>query len=77
MATRATLKVIIVGGGLGGLWAALRAADGGCQVDLFSLFAVRRSHSCCAQGGINAVLDVKGENDSLWEHFVDTFKGGE
>jgi succinate dehydrogenase / fumarate reductase flavoprotein subunit len=77
MATRGTLKVIIIGGGLGGLWAALRAADSGCRVDLFSLFAVRRSHSCCAQGGINAVLDIKGENDSLWEHFVDTIKGGD
>jgi succinate dehydrogenase / fumarate reductase flavoprotein subunit len=77
MTTPPTLKVIIIGGGLGGLWAALRAADSGYRVDLFSLFAVRRSHSCCAQGGINAVLDVKGENDSLWEHFVDTIKGGD
>lgn len=70
-------NVIVVGGGLGGLWAALRVVEGGFPVDLFSLFPVKRSHSCCAQGGINAVLDVKGENDTVWEHIVDTIKGGD
>jgi succinate dehydrogenase / fumarate reductase, flavoprotein subunit len=70
-------KVIVVGGGLGGLWATLRVAEAGFPVDLFSLFPVKRSHSCCAQGGINAVLDVKGENDTIWEHIVDTIKGGD
>ncbi|GAG43689.1 unnamed protein product, partial [marine sediment metagenome] len=57
-------RIIVVGGGLGGLWAALRIAESGFNVDLFSLFPVKRSHSCCAQGGINAVLDIKGQNDS-------------
>ncbi|MEW8346986.1 MAG: FAD-binding protein, partial [Candidatus Thiodiazotropha taylori] len=47
-------KVIVVGGGLGGLWAALRVAEAGHQVQIFSLFEVKRSHSVCAQGGINA-----------------------
>ncbi|MHC4698032.1 MAG: succinate dehydrogenase (quinone) flavoprotein subunit [Planctomycetota bacterium] len=70
-------KIIVVGGGLGGLWATLRIAERGMTVDLFSLFPVKRSHSCCAQGGINAVLDVKGENDSIWQHIVDTIKGGD
>jgi succinate dehydrogenase / fumarate reductase, flavoprotein subunit len=70
-------NVIVVGGGLGGLWASLRVAEGGFLVDLFSLFPVKRSHSCCAQGGINACLDVKGENDTVWEHVVDTIKGGD
>ncbi len=46
-------------------------------VELFSLFPVKRSHSCCAQGGINAVLDIKGESDSVWQHIVDTIKGGD
>ena len=67
----------MVGGGLGGLWAAMRLAERGVQVYLFSLFSVKRSHSCCAQGGLNAVLDVKGEDDSVWEHVVDTIKGGD
>ena len=70
-------SVIVVGGGLGGLWATLRLAEAGIGVDLFSLFPVKRSHSCCAQGGINAVLDVKGQHDSLWQHIVDTIKGGD
>lgn len=69
--------MIVVGGGLGGLWATLRVAEQGYPVDLFSLFPVKRSHSCCAQGGINAVLDIKGEHDSVWQHIVDTIKGGD
>ena len=70
-------RVIVVGGGLGGLWATIRVAERGLPIDLFSLFPVKRSHSCCAQGGINAVLDVKGQNDSIWQHIVDTIKGGD
>jgi succinate dehydrogenase / fumarate reductase flavoprotein subunit len=70
-------RIIVVGGGLGGLWATLRVAEQGTPVDLFSLFPVKRSHSCCAQGGINAVLDIKGQSDSVWQHIVDTIKGGD
>ncbi|MGD8450588.1 MAG: succinate dehydrogenase (quinone) flavoprotein subunit [Phycisphaerae bacterium] len=70
-------RVIVVGGGLGGLWATLRIAESGYPVDVFSLFPVKRSHSCCAQGGINAVLDVKGQHDTVWQHVVDTIKGGD
>lgn len=70
-------SVIVVGGGLGGLWAALRLAEAGVSVDLFSLFPVKRSHSCCAQGGINAVLDIKGQHDSVEQHITDTIKGGD
>ncbi|MCG7918966.1 MAG: succinate dehydrogenase (quinone) flavoprotein subunit, partial [Candidatus Thiodiazotropha taylori] len=69
-------KVIVVGGGLGGLWAALRVAEAGHQVQIFSLFEVKRSHSVCAQGGINACFDSKGERDTIWQHIVDTLKGG-
>ncbi|UCG34176.1 MAG: succinate dehydrogenase (quinone) flavoprotein subunit [Phycisphaerales bacterium] len=70
-------KIIVIGGGLGGLWASMRIAERGIPVDLFCLFTVKRSHSCCAQGGINAVLDVKGQEDSVWQHVVDTIKGGD
>lgn len=70
-------RVIVIGGGLGGLWATIRLCEAGIPVDLFSLFPVKRSHSCCAQGGINAVLDVKGQSDSIWQHIVDTIKGGD
>jgi succinate dehydrogenase / fumarate reductase flavoprotein subunit len=67
---------IVIGGGLGGLWAALRLVEAGVSVDLFALFEVKRSHSACAQGGINAVLDTKGQGDSIRQHIVDTIKGG-
>lgn len=69
-------RVIVVGGGLGGLWATLRIAEAGTAVDLFSLFEVKRSHSVCAQGGINAAFDTKGQRDNVWQHIVDTIKGG-
>jgi len=67
----------VVGGGLAGLMAALRIAEAGQQVLLFSLFEVKRSHSQCAQGGINASLNTKGENDSIEEHIYDTIYGGD
>ncbi len=69
--------VIVVGGGLAGLMATLHLAEAGISVDLFSLVPVRRSHSACAQGGINAAVDTKGEGDSPWIHFVETIYGGD
>ena len=38
---------------------------------------VKRSHSVCAQGGINAAKNLKGEGDSTWQHFDDTIYGGD
>jgi succinate dehydrogenase / fumarate reductase flavoprotein subunit len=70
-------KIIVVGGGLAGLMATMRIAEKNVQVDLISLVPVKRSHSVCAQGGINAALDTKGESDSTWEHFDDTIYGGD
>ncbi len=69
-------ETIVIGGGLGGLWASIRIAEAGFPVKLFSLFEVKRSHSACAQGGINACMDTKGQHDSVWQHVVDTIKGG-
>jgi succinate dehydrogenase / fumarate reductase flavoprotein subunit len=70
-------KVIVIGGGLAGLMATLKLAEGGQKVDLFSLVPCKRSHSVCAQGGINAAVNTKGEGDSTWEHFDDTIYGGD
>lgn len=72
-----TPRIAIVGGGLAGLSAAMKAAEKGCQVDLFSLVPVKRSHSVCAQGGINAAKNTKGEGDSTAIHFDDTVYGGD
>jgi succinate dehydrogenase / fumarate reductase, flavoprotein subunit len=70
-------KIVVVGGGLAGLMATLKAAEEAFQVDLISIVPVRRSHSVCAQGGINAAVNTKGEGDSPWEHFDDTIYGGD
>jgi succinate dehydrogenase / fumarate reductase flavoprotein subunit len=71
------IKIAIVGGGLAGLAAAMKIAEAGHSVDLFSVVPVKRSHSVCAQGGINGAVNTKGEGDSTWEHFDDTVYGGD
>ncbi|RXY98240.1 succinate dehydrogenase flavoprotein subunit [Fictibacillus sp. S7] len=70
-------NIIIVGGGLAGLMATIKAAEAGMKVDLFSLVPVKRSHSVCAQGGINGAVNTKGEGDSPYVHFDDTIYGGD
>lgn len=70
-------KIIVVGGGLAGLMATIKAAEAGVNVDLISIVPVKRSHSVCAQGGINGAVNTKGEGDSPWEHFDDTVYGGD
>jgi succinate dehydrogenase / fumarate reductase flavoprotein subunit len=73
----ATPRIAVVGGGLAGLMATIKIAESGVPVDLFSIVPVKRSHSVCAQGGINGAVNVKGENDSPEIHFFDTVKGGD
>lgn len=70
-------KIIVVGGGLAGLMTVIKACENGATVDLFSVVPVRRSHSVCAQGGINAAVNTKGEGDSTWQHFDDSIYGGD
>ena len=69
--------VIVVGGGLAGLSACMKLAELGCNVKLVSLTKARRSHSVCAQGGINVAVNLKGEGDSPFIHAYDTIKGGD
>ncbi|MCE5148315.1 succinate dehydrogenase flavoprotein subunit [Staphylococcus simulans] len=70
-------KVIVVGGGLAGLMSTIKIAEQGVHVDLFSVVPVKRSHSVCAQGGINGAVNTKGEGDSPWIHFDGTVYGGD
>src|SRR5664279_4234619 len=70
-------RIIVVGGGLAGLSAVIKIAEAGGTVDLFSIVPVKRSHSVCAQGGINAAKNLKGEGDTTWQHFDDTVYGGD
>jgi len=71
--------ILIIGGGLAGLRAAIEAKNGGAQTAVLSMVYPIRSHSVAAQGGINAALcnapDVK---DDTWEkHAFDTVKGSD
>ena len=70
-------EVIVVGGGLAGLSCAMKLAENGCHVKIVSVTKVKRSHSVCAQGGINAAMNLKNEEDSPLIHAYDTIKGGD
>ncbi|MCA1625315.1 MAG: succinate dehydrogenase flavoprotein subunit [Acidobacteria bacterium] len=71
------IKIAVVGGGLAGLAATMKIAEAGYEVDLLSVVPVKRSHSVCAQGGINGAVNTKGEGDSPAKHFDDTVYGGD
>ncbi len=55
----------------------IKLCEAGVPVDLFSLVPVKRSHSVCAQGGINASVNTKGEGDSPQVHLEETVYGGD
>src|SRR5438094_711146 len=78
MAVASKKRVIVVGGGLAGLACTIKLAEDGVDVDLFSMTPVRRSHSVCAQGGINASNPIAEQQGySTWEHFRETVHGGD
>ncbi|TWT50273.1 Fumarate reductase flavoprotein subunit [Rubripirellula amarantea] len=71
-------RVVVIGGGLAGLASTMKLAELGVHVDLISLTPVKRSHSVCAQGGINSCNDQTRQlGDSEWKHFDDTVYGGD
>lgn len=56
----------------------MKLAEQGIHVDCMSLTPVKRSHSVCAQGGINSVNDLtRQQGDNEWLHFDDTVYGGD
>lgn len=73
-----THDILIVGGGLTGLRAAIGLCDK-YDVGLISKVYPVRSHSIAAQGGINAALTNNPESrDDSWEkHTFDTVKGSD
>src|SRR3954469_1139632 len=78
MAIPSKKRVIVVGGGLAGLACTIKLAEEGVDVDLFSMIPVRRSHSVCAQGGINACNEIaRQQGYSEWIHFDETALGGD
>jgi len=72
-------QVMVVGGGLAGLRAAIEAADKGADVAILSLVYPVRSHSGAAQGGVNAALAnaEDGKDDTTDKHAFDTVKGSD
>src|ERR1700753_1868555 len=70
-------RVVVVGGGLAGVMTGIQLCEEGVPVDLFSLVPVKRSHSVCAQGDINASVNTKGEGDSPQVHLEETVYGGD
>ena len=78
MAVTSKKRVIVVGGGLAGLACTIKLAEEGVPVDLFSMVPVKRSHSVCAQGGINACNEIaRQQGFSEWMHFDETVLGGD
>ena len=70
--------VMVIGGGLAGAAATMKLAELDIDVSVMALGALKRSHSCCAQGGINAVNDQTRQlGDSEWKHLDDTIYGGD
>ena len=70
------MQVLIIGSGIAGLSAAIRAAEMGCHVVMAAPYISERAQSVMAAGGINAVLDPSREGDSIGLHIEDTMKGG-
>ena len=66
--------LIIVGAGLAGMRAALEGVKAGIDVAIITKIHPLRSHSCAAQGGINAAINPK---DSWESHAYDTVKGSD
>src|SRR3954462_7087132 len=65
--------VLVIGGGVAGLRAAIAATDTGAEVLLCTKDTVAESNTWYAQGGIAAVLQPL---DSYESHIADTEKGG-
>ena len=70
------MRVNIIGAGLAGLSAAVRLAQMNIASALISVQTSERAQSVLAEGGINAAMNVSGENDTVQEHFEDTMRGG-
>ncbi len=66
-------RVLVVGGGIAGLWTAVKAADAGHAVELVTKTELADGNTRHAQGGIAAALFP---DDSVERHFADTIAAG-
>ncbi|WP_185868917.1 fumarate reductase/succinate dehydrogenase flavoprotein subunit [Blattabacterium cuenoti] len=75
---RYNIEIIVVGTGLAGGSVCASLSELGYQIKAFCYQdSPRRAHSVAAQGGINASKNYKGDNDSIYQLFYDTIKGGD
>ena len=70
-------NVIVIGGGVAGLWAAIRTVEAKVHTQIFSVVPTRRGHSIGIQDGINAAFDLKGEGDNPEQHMKDTIENAD
>lgn len=69
-------RLVVVGSGIAGLYAALLAADAGASVVLLTKGGLDHSNTWYAQGGISAVLDEPSPGDTVAAHVTDTLQAG-
>ncbi|WP_411373598.1 L-aspartate oxidase [Arthrobacter sp. MPF02] len=74
--TAAGRRLVVVGSGIAGLYAALLAADAGAEAVLVSKGALDESNTWYAQGGISAVLPAPAPGDTVAAHIADTLRAG-
>lgn len=71
-----TEPILIIGAGLAGLSAAVTCAKAHHTVVLISALPSEQAQSIMAEGGINAALNTKGEDDAPAQHYEDTLQAG-
>jgi len=69
-------RLVIVGSGIAGLYAALLASDAGADVVLLTKGSLEHSNTWYAQGGISAVLPEPAPGDTVAAHIADTLRAG-
>jgi succinate dehydrogenase / fumarate reductase, flavoprotein subunit len=71
-----TTNVLVIGAGGAGLRAAIAATEAGADVLIVGKRARSDAHTVLAAGGVNAVLGTRDPEDSIEQHFADTYRDG-
>lgn len=66
-------RVLVVGSGIAGLWTAIRAAEGGCEVTVVTKASIGDGATAWAQGGVAAAIFA---GDAPGRHAADTLAAG-
>jgi succinate dehydrogenase / fumarate reductase flavoprotein subunit len=71
-----TTNVLVIGSGGAGLRAAIAATEAGADVLIVGKRARSDAHTVLAAGGVNAALGTRDPDDTVEQHFVDTYRDG-